>query len=258
MMKKILSVFASLGEYVGMTLETMGTCLRHPPALRLIRDQMYEIGVLSLPVVAITGLSTGAVLAVQAFFQLADKGLAGTTGLMVTKSLLAELGPILTAFMITGRVGAAMAAELGTMKVTEQVDALSSMAINPISYLVSPRFIAMIIMVPLLTIFSAAMGILGAFLIACDLYGMSPQTFFYPIPYYCSWFDCASGLAKAFVFGLLIVTISCWRGLKTEGGAHGVGRATTSSVVTCYSAILLANFILTVALHASYWSFFKS
>jgi len=256
-MKRIFLVLESLGEYVGMVMTTFWTALSSPPRASLVRDQLYEIGVLSLPVVAITGLSTGALLAAPAFFQLSDKGLVGTTGLMVVKSMLVELGPILTAFMITGRVGAAMAAELGTMKVTEQVDALSSMAVDPIEYLVTPRTIAMTVMVPLLTIFSAAMGILGGFLIACDLYGMAPGSFFYPIPYYVTWFDCASGLVKSFFFGILIVTISCYRGLKTEGGAQGVGRATTSSVVICYSAILVANFILTVALHASYWTFFK-
>lgn len=256
-MGKIYTFFNSLGEFVIMVFQVIWITLRTPPSWRLIRDQLFETGVLSLPVVAITGLSTGMVLAAQAYFQLADKGLAGSTGLMVTKSMLVELGPILTAFMITGRVGAAISAELGTMRVTEQIDALSSMAVNPLRYLVAPRFIAMTVMVPILTIFSSLMGILGGFIVAVDLYGMAPHTFFDPLPIYVTWFDLFSGLSKAFVFGILIVTISSFRGMRTRGGAQGVGRSTTSSVVICYSAILIANFLLTVGLNASYWLFFK-
>ena len=123
-MKIILNFLERLGEYVRMVVEVTWLSIRYPPEWKLIREQLFDIGVLSLPVVAITGLSTGMVLAAQAFFQLSDKGLTGTTGLMVCKSMLVELGPILTAFMITGRVGAAICAELGSMKVTEQIDAL--------------------------------------------------------------------------------------------------------------------------------------
>jgi len=256
-MGKLRQFLESLGDYITMVAQVFWISLRTPPSWRLIREELYEVGVLSLPVVSITGLSTGMVLAAQAFFQLSDKGLAGTTGLMVTKSMLVELGPILTAFMITGRVGAAICAELGTMKVTEQIDALSSMAVHPLRYLVAPRFIAMAIMVPILTVFSSAMGVLGGFIVAVDLYGMAPHTYFEPLPSYINWFDLFSGFVKSFIFGLLIVTISCYRGLMTRGGAAGVGRATTNSVVICYSAILVANFLLTIGLNASYWIFFK-
>lgn len=248
--------FAWIGEYVCMVGDIITITFRNPPSWKLTIEQLYDMGVLSLPVVAITGLSTGMVLAAQSFFQLSDKGLAGTTGLMVTKSMLCELGPILTAFMITGRVGAAISAELGTMKVTEQIDALSSMAVPPLRYLIVPRFIAMMIMVPILTVFSCAMGILGGFLIAVDLYGMTPQSFFDPLHIYLSWFDLFSGFVKSVFFGFLIVTISCFRGLQTRGGAAGVGRATTNSVVICYSAILISNFLLTLALNAFYWVLF--
>ena len=136
----------TLGDYVALTMRVIWLAFTRPPAWSLIRDQMYDIGVLSLPVVAITGLSTGMVLAAQAFFQLSDKGLASATGLMVTKAMMVELGPVLTAFMVTGRVGAAMCAELGTMRVTEQIDALRSMSVNPLQYLIAPRFIAGAIM----------------------------------------------------------------------------------------------------------------
>lgn len=131
--------------------------------MSLVRDQLYYVGVTSLPVVAITGFSTGIVLAAQSHFQLSEFGLTSATGLMVTKAMLVELGPVLTAFMITGRVGAAMCAELGTMKVTEQIDALQSMNVDPLRYLVAPRFIAGISMLPLLTIFSTFMGVYGGY-----------------------------------------------------------------------------------------------
>lgn len=213
---------------------------------------MYEIGVLSLPVVAFTGFSTGMVLAAQAFFQLSDKGLANATGLMVTKAMMVELGPVLTAFMVTGRVGAAMCAELGTMKVTEQIDALRSMSVDPLQYLVSPRFIAGTITLPLLTVFSCIMGIIGGYMVAVYFYNMPPTDFTDPLPTHVTSFDFFSGIAKSFVFGIIIITISCYRGMITSGGAAGVGRATTNSVVICYSVILLSNFFLTVMLNGTY------
>src|SRR2546430_17030554 len=131
MLHKIKSSLASIGEFTVMINQMLWATFRAPPSWRLIRNQLFDIGVLSVPVVAITGLSTGMVLAAQAYFQLSDKGLTGTTGVMVAKSMLVELGPILTAFMITGRVGASITAELGSMRVTEQIDALQSMAVDP-------------------------------------------------------------------------------------------------------------------------------
>lgn len=242
----------SLGEYTLLILGVIAIILRKPPHFILVRDQMYEIGVMSLPVVAITGLSTGMVLAAQAFFQLSDKGLASATGLMVTKAMMVELGPVLTAFMVTGRVGAAMSAELGTMRVTEQIDALKSMSVDPLRYLIAPRFIAGIFMMPLLTIFSCICGIIGGFLVAVYVYHMPPNVFLDPLPEHIRGFDFLSGIIKAFVFGIIIVTISCYRGLNTTGGAAGVGRATTNSVVICYSVILIGNFFLTLFLNNSY------
>ena len=249
--------FESIGAFTVMMLQMLWGTFKRPPAFRLIRNCLYETGVLSLPVIAITGLSTGMVLAAQAYFQLSDKGLEATTGIMVAKSMIVELGPILTAFMITGRVGASITAELGSMKVSEQLDALRSMAVDPLAYLVAPRVIAMTLMVPLLTIFSCGMGIFGGYLIAVKLYGMPVHSFFGPMPEHIWWFDIASGLIKSLVFGLLIVCISCFRGMITDGGASGVGRSTTQSVVTCYAAILFANFILTLGLNGAYWSIAK-
>ncbi|MEC7839565.1 MAG: ABC transporter permease [Chlamydiota bacterium] len=239
-----------LGDYFHLIFSVLWVSLRRPPSWTLIRDQMYEIGVLSLPVVAITGFSTGMVLAAQSFFQLSDKGLASATGLMVTKAMMVELGPVLTAFMVTGRVGAAMCAELGTMRVTEQVDAMRSMAVNPLRYLVAPRFIGGSLMMPLLTVFSCVMGIFGGYIIAVGYYGMPSTSFLDPLPIHITPFDFFSGIAKSMVFGIIIVTISCYRGLITQGGAAGVGRATTNSVVICYSVILISNFFLTLFLNS--------
>lgn len=248
----ILQFLSSIGEYVLLIAGVLWVSVRRPPAWVLVRDQLFEIGVLSLPVVAITGFSTGMVLAAQSYFQLADKGLASATGLMVTKAMLVELGPVLTAFMVTGRVGAAMCAELGTMRVTEQIDAMRSMSVNPLRFLVAPRFIAGILMMPLLTVFSAIMGILGGYMIAVGYYGMSPSSFIDPLPIHVTRFDFFSGIVKSIVFAGIIVTISCYKGMITQGGAAGVGRSTTSSVVICYSIILISNFLLTLGLNTSY------
>ncbi len=247
-----LQTLGSLGDYCMMIFQVLWISIRRPPQWRLIRDQMYEIGVLSLPVVAITGFSTGMVLAAQSFFQLSDKGLASATGLMVTKAMMVELGPVLTAFMVTGRVGAAMCAELGTMRVTEQIDAMRSMAVDPLRYLVAPRFIAGTIVLPLLTVFSCIMGVAGGYLIAVDYYNMPSNSFLDPLPLHITTFDFISGIVKAFIFGIIIITISCYRGMTTRGGAAGVGRATTNSVVICYSVILISNFLITIGLNNSH------
>jgi phospholipid/cholesterol/gamma-HCH transport system permease protein len=163
--------------------------------------------------------------------------------------MITELGPVLTAFMVTGRVGAAMCAELGTMRVTEQIDALETMAVNPNRYLVAPRILAGTFMMPILTIFSMVMGILGGYLISVFYFGMAPSAYLDPMPMHISMFDLFTGITKAFVFGALIMTISCHKGMKTHGGAAGVGRATTNSVVISYCFILFTNFFLTVALN---------
>jgi len=251
-MKKVVSLLNVVGEYITLIFKVIWIILHRPPNWRLIRDQMYDIGVMSLPVVAITGFSTGMVLAAQSFFQLSDKGLASATGLMVTKAMMVELGPVLTAFMVTGRVGAAMCAELGTMRVTEQIDAIRSMAVNPLRHLVAPRFIAGIITLPLLTVFSCLMGMIGGFVVAVYYFHMTPNDFLDPLPLHITTFDFTSGLFKAFAFGCIIITIACYRGMTTKGGAAGVGRATTNSVVICYTVILIGNFLLTIAMNNCY------
>lgn len=247
-------ILAAVGEYVVLICEVAAT-LKRPPPWKLLREQFFQIGVLSTSVVAITGFTTGFVLAAQSIYQLSSKGLAGVTGVLVGKAMITELGPVLTALMVTGRVGSAMCAELGSMRVTEQIDALKSMAVNPNRYLIAPRFIAGIIMIPLLTIFSMIMGIFGGYLIAVHFFHMSPSTYFDPMPIHITGFDVFTGVVKSFFFGILLVTICCYKGMKTSGGAAGVGRSTTQSVVISYIYILIWDFLLTMALNTIHSEF---
>ncbi len=256
MLQSALNFLDLVGEYVLLTLRVFMVSILRPPNWSLIRDQMYSIGFLSFGVVAITGFSTGLVLTTQSIFQLSDKGLAAVTGIMVTKGMITELGPILTAFMITGRVGAAICAELGTMKVSEQIDALQSMSVNPLRHLVAPRFIAAIVMFPILTVFNVLMGVFGAYILAIYFFGMPPMTFLSPLPDNITNFDIFVCFFKAFCFAIIIVTVSCYKGMTTKGGAAGVGNSTTNSVVINYSIILVVNFLLTLALnlfHTKFW-----
>lgn len=249
-LKKVSDSFVSVGKWGVLFSQTLWFALKRPPSWNLILDQLYHIGVLSLPVVAITGFSTGLVLAAQSFYQLSDKGLASATGLLVGKGMLTEIGPVLTAFMVTGRVGSAMTAVIGTMRVTEQIDALRSMAVNPLRYLIAPRVIGCSLMLPILTIFSAIMGIWGGYLISIHVFNMSPPGYWDPMPGNITYFDFSIGIVKAFFFGVIISTISCYKGMMTQGGAAGVGRSITNSVVICYSYILIVNFILTIGLNS--------
>lgn len=245
-----LHFFESLGEYIRLIYKVIITSFKKPPSWKLLQEQLYSIGVASLTVVAITGLSTGTVLAAQTFYQLQEKGLSGVAGIMVAKAMITELGPVLTALMVTGRVGSAMCAELGTMKVTEQIDAMKSMAVNPNQYLLAPRFISGFIMVPLLTVFSVILGILGGYFISSFFFGMSAANYFDPMPIHVSAFDLTTGIIKSIFFGIILVTICCYKGIKTKGGAAGVGKATTSSVVISYVTIIISDFLLTMALNS--------
>lgn len=237
---------------MALILNVAKAIVLRPPSVKLVMQQFYDIGVASVPVVTLTGFSTGLVLAAQSVYQLSDTGLTSVTGLLVTEAMMTELGPVLTAFMVTGRVGAAMCAELGTMLITEQIDALKTMAVNPLRYLIAPRFIASTIMMPLLTVFSIVMGVFGGYLISVYYFGMTPNTYINPIHTNVKYFDFFTGIFKGFVYGILIVTIACYKGMRTSGGAAGVGRSTTNSVVITYVAVLLINFFLTVALNVAH------
>jgi phospholipid/cholesterol/gamma-HCH transport system permease protein len=246
---QVEQLLAAIGEYTRLIWEVIMAALRRPPSWELMREQCFQIGVMSTTVVGITGFTTGFVLAAQSIYQLSEKGLSGITGVLVGKAMITELGPILTAFMVTGRVGSAMCAELGTMQVTEQIAALKSMAINPNRYLVAPRFMAGIIMVPILTIFCMVMGIFGGYLIAVDFFHLPASTYLDPMPIHISGFDLFTGVAKSFFFGVILVTVCCYKGMKTSGGAAGVGRSTTQSVVISYVLILIWDFLLTMGLN---------
>jgi phospholipid/cholesterol/gamma-HCH transport system permease protein len=247
---------ADIGRYVVMCGRVVALTVTRRPRWDLVLIQLYEIGVRSLPLVCITGVAIGMVLSAQSFFQLSDKGLTGATGLMVAKSMLVEIGPVLTAFIMTGRVGAAICAELGSMRVSEQIDAMACMGVDPLEYLVVPRYLAMAVMMPVLTVFSSAAGIFGGWFLAVYLYGMNTQTFFDPVQVYLTWFDVICNFVKSWFFGLLIVSVACFEGMSVRGGAAGVGRSTTTSVVVAYSSILGANFLLTIFLNALYWYLF--
>ena len=250
------NILERMGMYALLIFTVIRLLIKKKLTSALLIEQLYIIGVLSLPLVIMTGMATGMVLAAQAYFQLSDKGLASTTGIMVAKSMLVEIGPILTSFMLTGRIGAAITAEIGSMKVSEQLDAMSSLGVSPIEQLVVPRCLAMSLMMPILAIFSSTSGIIGGWIIACKFYGMNTQTFFEPIPIHVNWYDIFANCLKSWIFGLLIVSISCFNGLYVKGGARGVGKATTLSVVLCYTTILLSNFFLTIGLNSSYRYFF--
>lgn len=247
--KKVYECFVGIGAGIRLFVETIEVSFQRPPSRSLILDQMYHIGLLSLPVVAITGVATGMVLAAQSFYQLGDKGLGSATGLLVGKSMLTEIGPALTAFMVTGRVGSSICAVIGTMRVTEQIDALKSMAVNPLRYLVAPRILGCITMLPILTIFSAILGIFGGYIISNLAFGMTWQSYFDPMPIHITHFDFWTGIIKAAIFGFLISLVACYKGMTTRGGAAGVGRAITQSVVISYSFILVINFLLTMSLN---------
>jgi phospholipid/cholesterol/gamma-HCH transport system permease protein len=213
--------------------------------LRLFLQQMEFVGVGSLFIVLLTGTFTGMVFSletVQAFARFnAESLVGGAVSLAVTR----ELAPVLTAMMVTARAGSAMAAELGTMRVTEQVDALYTMAVNPVQYLVVPRVAASILMVPMLTAISDLLGVTGAYFVAVSLMGVDSGSFIQNVEWYLDPSDIFVGLAKAAVFGFLLAIISCHQGFYAQGGARGVGLATTRAVVFSSVSIFVADYILT-------------
>lgn len=211
---------------------------------KLILDQMDHIGVGSIPLVIIIGFFTGAVSAWQAAYQFQGFISLSYLGSAVTKAIFIELGPVLTAIVLAGRIGASIAAELGTMKVTEQIDALESLAINPVRYLVMPRFLASIIMLPALTIVANFIAIMGAFLVAYFFQDVSFQVFFNSAKRVFDIKDIAGGLIKAFFFGASISILGCHVGLNAKGGALGVGNATIRAFVLAASMTLILDYIL--------------
>ena len=231
-----------------MALEMTQVLAQRLPGVRLVVQQMSAIGVDSLWLVIVVSLFTGAVAAVQAAYQFTAvvplKYLSG----VVLRSVVIELGPVLTALVIGGRVGASIAAELGTMKVTEQIDALRAMGINPLRYLVAPRVIAAVIMLPILTVYADAIAIFGGFIVAVLSLGVSVPTYVQGLREFFQVKDLMSGLLKALFFGNIIAFMGCYHGFQTEGGAEGVGKATTAAVVTSCVFILILDYVLATVL----------
>lgn len=208
-------------------------------------DQMHKVGVTSLPLVFLTALFTGIVLSLQSAYQLRLFAAEQFTSDLVALSITRELGPVLTAMVVAGRVGASIAAELGTMKVTEQIDALKSLAANPVQYLAVPRFIACIFMLLILTVYADIIGILGGYCIAIFKLGISSHQYLKRTLNILMIKDIMTGLIKAFVFGGIIAVVGCYFGFRTKGGAEGVGKATTVSVVTALILILATDALFT-------------
>ncbi|HEY0545221.1 MAG TPA: ABC transporter permease [Pyrinomonadaceae bacterium] len=210
--------------------------------------QMDTIGVGSLTIILLTGFFTGAVLTLQTYPTLASYGAQSRTGYLVAVSLVRELGPVLTALMITGRVGSAISAELGSMTVSQQIDAMRALGTDPVRKLVTPRIIALIITLPLLTVIADVVGIGGGLMTASGLFGMSSSTFLTAVRDGITTDDILGGIIKPVVFALIIGTIACYKGLSTEGGTVGVGRSTTRAVVTASIVVIIADFFLARAL----------
>jgi phospholipid/cholesterol/gamma-HCH transport system permease protein len=229
-------------------LKVLRGLFRRPFPLKLTLQQMEEVGVRSLPVVLITAIFTGAVLALQTYSGFKRFGAEGLVGTVVALSMTRELGPVLASIMVAGRAGSAMAAELGTMRVTEQIDALITLATDPVRYLVVPRFIAGMLMLPILVVFADIIGIIGGYFVAVNVLGTSSTIYVNRTLQYLEFSDVTIGLIKACVFGMIIALVGCQMGFYTSGGAEGVGRATTRAVVGASIMILISNYFLTALL----------
>jgi len=220
-------------------------CARPPIFLRLALRQMIEIGFYSLPVVGLTAIFTGMVLALQSYTGFARFSAESAIPNVVVVSITRELGPVLAGLMVAGRVGAAMAAEIGTMRVTEQIDALDTLATNPFKYLVAPRLIAGVTMLPLLVMVADAIGVFGGYVVAVFKLGFNPGNYIKNTMDFVEPLDVISGLVKAAVFGFLITLMGCYHGYNSKGGAQGVGTATTNAVVSASILILCFNYFIT-------------
>ncbi len=232
----------------GMSLlfwQALQSFFRPPVRLRLYFLQMEFIGVNSFFVVVLTGLFTGMVIAIQTYYAFRMFSAESMVGATVALSMARELGPVVTALMVTGRAGSAMAAEIGSMRVSEQIDALTVMAIDPVQYLILPRLVAATLMMPLLAVFSSLIGVAGGYLVGVKLLGVQSGVFMNKIYEMVTLHDVHSGLIKAAVFGLIMALVGCYYGFITSGGAKGVGRSTTHSVVVASVLILMGDYIMT-------------
>jgi phospholipid/cholesterol/gamma-HCH transport system permease protein len=239
-----------LGDFAIFAGRSIGWIFRRRPASHTLYPNFYIVGVRSVPVVAITGMFIGMVMAVQMYHQFHRMGMATRLGAMINITIVRELGPVLAATMLAGRVGSAMAAELASMRVTEQIDALSCLGTDPVHYLVVPRFVACLLLIPLLTVIADAMGVLGGGVLCLSVYGIEPHHYFQHSREMVRMFDVFVGLIKSVAFGGVIALIACHRGFRGRPGAEGVGRAATEAFVASFVAILAIDFFLALLLNA--------
>jgi phospholipid/cholesterol/gamma-HCH transport system permease protein len=238
-----------LGQITFMAGEVLGAIFHLRVSWGAFIYQLYAIGVKSQPVVLLTGAATGMVLAAQTYYQFHQLRLESAVLTVVSIAMSSELGPVLTGLMVGGRVGAAMAAELGTMRVTEQIDALRTLATHPVDFLAAPRVLATVVALPLLTAESISIGIGAAYLLAVNYLKVDSTYAVYWMRHYTFPENVITGMVKAFIFGAILSMISCYKGMTCREGAEGVGRATTEAVVYSAIAILVSNFFLTLFLN---------
>jgi phospholipid/cholesterol/gamma-HCH transport system permease protein len=248
-----LSVEA-LGDYTRFVMSIWRGILRGMGAFarRQLFQQFFEVGTLSIPVVMITGGFIGAVLAIEAYPQFESIGLANHIGSVINISVVKQIGPVLTAVMLAGRVGGALTAELGTMKVTEQIDAMRVMAVNPIRALVAPRFLACLLMMPILIVFSDALGMLGGWIMSVKVMGVDNAAYWQFTAESLDNFTIFTGFFKGLFFGGAIASIACYKGFNCGSGAQGVGRACTDAFVASFVTILVMNFFIAILGNAVY------
>jgi phospholipid/cholesterol/gamma-HCH transport system permease protein len=242
-------IFLAFLESVGKIGIFAGTalahCVRPPFYLRLILRQMVDIGYYSLPVVGLTAIFTGMVLALQTYTGFARLAAESAVPGVVVVSMTRELGPVLVSLMVAGRVGASMAAEIGTMRVTEQIDALTTLSTNPFNYLIAPRLIAGLTMLPILVLVADIIGVFGGYLVGIFRLGFTPFAYLQQTNNFLETMDVVSGLVKSAVFGLIVTMMGCYFGFTSRGGAQGVGVATTNAVVSSAALIFIFNYVLT-------------
>ena len=243
--RAFLGFLEATGQLALFAIVSVSHCVRPPIYPRLIGRQMIEIGYYSLPVVGLTTLFSGMVLALQSYTGFARFSAESAVPNVVVLSMTRELGPVLAGLMVAGRIGAAMAAEIGTMRVTEQIDALTTLSTNPHKYLVAPRLIAGLTMLPLLVLVGDVVGVFGGYLISVYKLGFNPAIYIKNTWQYLEFMDVFSGVVKAIVFGFIISLMGCYNGYHSRGGAQGVGAATTNAVVSASILILISNYLIT-------------
>ncbi len=240
-----VSALEGAGSLSLLLTQTLGGCMTRLPRWDAVLRELQKIGVQSWFIVSISSLFIGMVLALQSAYQMQRLAAEIYIASLVALSVVREIGPVITALIVAGRVGSAIAAELGTMKVTEQIDALQTLATEPVRYLVVPRFVAMLIALPLLTIWADCIGIFGGFLVGSFKLGILPSLYWKMTTLPLVFKDVFSGLLKSVIFAMIICIVSCFEGFRTMGGAEGVGRATTTAVVTSFLMIIAADCLFT-------------